>query len=183
MTEHDCMPVQLLRDRRGIYGIGVSDLFDYEAIAWSCGVEPKPYTFESPSALILRPDCFMKTKSYVGERMQFARDSAVLQKIVGGFRGGPFMRSGEERLRQFIHHEALKRAGFAQGPLPAMTIKRLSPSDAFDPEAIAPKNQEQPKSSDFVQVPADACSAVPHENPEARWGAAMQDLIGGVSIK
>ena len=48
MTEDDSMPVVLLRDGRGIYGIGVSDLFDYEAAAWSCGVEPEPYTFERP---------------------------------------------------------------------------------------------------------------------------------------
>ena len=59
-----------------------------------------------------------------------------------------------------------------------MTIrKQLSPSDAFDPEAIALKNQDQPKSSDFVEAPADAYSAVPHENPEARWDAAVQHLI------
>jgi hypothetical protein len=30
-------PVELLRDQRGVYGIGVSELFDFEAIAWSCG--------------------------------------------------------------------------------------------------------------------------------------------------
>ena len=35
----DPTPVELLRDGRGIYGIGVSDLFDYEAVAWSCGIE------------------------------------------------------------------------------------------------------------------------------------------------
>jgi hypothetical protein len=29
MTEDGSMPVVLLRDGRGIYGIGVSDLFDY----------------------------------------------------------------------------------------------------------------------------------------------------------
>src|SRR5215831_8105986 len=81
-------PVELLRDGRGIYGIGVSDLFDYEAVAWSCGVEPDPYTYERPpSALILRPDRFMDSKPH----------NAVLQKIVGGFRRGPFLRSGEEQ--------------------------------------------------------------------------------------
>ena len=35
------MPVELLRDRRGVYGIGVSDLFDHEAAAWPCGIEPQ----------------------------------------------------------------------------------------------------------------------------------------------
>jgi hypothetical protein len=110
------MPVELLRDGRGIYGIGVSELFDYEAIAWSCGIEPKPCTFERPRALILQPDCFMNTKPQVDDAMLFARDYAVLQKIVGGFRRGPFMHSGEEHLRQFIHHEALNRAGLPWPP-------------------------------------------------------------------
>jgi hypothetical protein len=36
------MPVELLRDGRGIYGIGVSDWFDDEAICWSCGIEFDP---------------------------------------------------------------------------------------------------------------------------------------------
>src|SRR5580693_5600618 len=54
------MPVELLRDGRGIYGIGVSDLFDYEAVAWSCGVQPDLYHSQRPpSALILRPDRLM----------------------------------------------------------------------------------------------------------------------------
>ena len=57
------MPVELLRDGRGVYGIGVSDLFDLEGLAWSCGIEPEPYTFERPpGALILRPDRFPGTK-------------------------------------------------------------------------------------------------------------------------
>ena len=36
------MPVELLHDGRGIYGIGVSDLFDHQAVAWRCGIEPQP---------------------------------------------------------------------------------------------------------------------------------------------
>jgi hypothetical protein len=68
-------PVELLRDQRGIYGIGVSDSFDFEAIAWSCGIEPEPHTFErSPRALILRPDRLPDTRPR----------RAVLQKIAGG---------------------------------------------------------------------------------------------------
>jgi len=35
--ERIAVPVELLRDGRGVYGIGVSEQFDYEAIAWSCG--------------------------------------------------------------------------------------------------------------------------------------------------
>lgn len=100
-------PVELLRDRRGIYGIGVNELFDFEAVALSCGIEPEPHTFEHPpNALILRPDCFFGSRPA----------GAVLQKIVGGFRRGPFMRSHEEQLRQFIHHEALNRAGLTWPP-------------------------------------------------------------------
>ena len=30
----DAMPVQLLRDQRGVYGIGVSEEYDIEALAW-----------------------------------------------------------------------------------------------------------------------------------------------------
>ena len=100
-------PVELLRDERGIYGIGVSDLFDFEAIAWSCGIEPEPYTFEpSPRALILRPDRFLDSRPR----------RAVLQKIAGGFRRGPFMHTHEEQLRRFIHHEALNRAALPWPP-------------------------------------------------------------------
>lgn len=49
MTSRErAMPIELLRDGRGVYGIGVSDLFDHEAVAWSCGIEPEKYTFERP---------------------------------------------------------------------------------------------------------------------------------------
>jgi hypothetical protein len=105
-------PVELLRDARGVYGIGVSDLFDLEAVAWSCGIEPadiRPHTFERPHTLILRPDRFSEPLPPYGSR-------AVLQKITGGFRRGPFMRTHEEQLRQFIHHEALDRAGLPWPP-------------------------------------------------------------------
>ena len=115
--ERIAMPVELLRDGRGVYGIGVSERFDYKAIAWSCGIEPEPLTFERrPRDLVFRPDCLINTKPNVGETAVFAHDYAVLQKIVGGFRRGPFMRSGEEHLRQFIHHEALNRAGLPWPP-------------------------------------------------------------------
>jgi hypothetical protein len=94
-------PVELLRDQRGVYGIGVSELFDFELTAARCGIEPEPYTYERPPPdLILRPDWFVDTKPH----------RAVLQKITGGFRRGPFMRTNEEQLRQFIHHTALNRA-------------------------------------------------------------------------
>ena len=93
-------PVELLRDQRGVYGIGVSELFDFEVVAWSCGVEPEPYE-RAPAPLILRPDLFAAKRPLRPLR-------AVLQKIAGGFRRGPFMHSHEEQLRRFIHHEALR---------------------------------------------------------------------------
>jgi PcfJ-like protein len=99
-------PVELLRDRYGVYGIGVSELFDFEAIAWRCGIEPEPFDSPAPPPLILRPDWFLDTKPH----------GSVLQKIAGGFRRGPFSRSHEEELRQFVHHEALRRAGLPWPP-------------------------------------------------------------------
>ncbi len=100
------MPVELLHDGRGIYGIGVSDLFDHQAVAWRCGIEPQPWEHEYPAALILRPDRLDGTRP----------GGAVLQKIAGGFRHGMFSHTTEERLRQFIHHEALRRAGLSWPP-------------------------------------------------------------------
>ena len=98
-------PVELLRDRRGIYGIGVSDPYDIEALAWACGAGPRD-TYRTPHVgnLILRPDMLQS-----GKECEY-RPGAVLQKITGGFRHGMFTHSNEERLRQVIHHEALIRA-------------------------------------------------------------------------
>lgn len=98
-------PVELLRDGRGIYGIGIPEGFEtIEDAALRCGVDdPWHYSHPSPSALILRPDWFPDTKPGLGY--------AVLQKIAGGFPGGPFRHAHEEELRWFIHQEALKRAG------------------------------------------------------------------------
>jgi hypothetical protein len=102
-------PVELLRDQRGVYGIGVTDLFDLESVALSCGIETEPYAFgDIPTALVLRPDR-LGVDGLKPHR-------AVLQKITGGFRRGPFMRTHEERLRQFIHHKALERAGLPWPP-------------------------------------------------------------------
>jgi hypothetical protein len=83
------MPVELLRDGRGIYGIGVSDWFDYEAVCWSCGIEPDPYITvgRPPTDIIQRPDRFSS------RRDDIAGGHAVLQKISGGFSKGPFRQS------------------------------------------------------------------------------------------
>ena len=105
----EAKPIELLRDRRGIYGIGVSDEYDHEARAWICGVEEDrfgPRGGHTPRSLILRPDYFEHTEP----------QGAALQKIVGGFRRGIFCHSAEERLRQFVHHEALGRAGLPWPP-------------------------------------------------------------------
>jgi hypothetical protein len=107
MTESK--PVELLRDRQGIYGIGVSDVYDIEALAWACGVDPRD-TRQTERALIFRPDMLQ-----FGKQCHF-RSFAVLQKITGGFRHGMFTHSREERLRQFVHHEALIRAGLPWPP-------------------------------------------------------------------
>ena len=104
------MPVELLRDARGIYGIGITEPHDLEALAWSCGIDTeKTYILRPPPPLILRPDCLERAKRPHGY-------GAALQKIVGGFRHGPFEHTAEERLRQFIHHEALQRAGLPWPP-------------------------------------------------------------------
>ena len=114
-------PVELLRDRRGIYGIGVSDPYDIEALAWACGAGPRD-TYRTPHVgnLILRPDMLQS-----GKECEY-RSGAVLQKITGGFRHGMFTHSNEERLRQVIHHEALIRAGLPWPPQHEKGIKYWS---------------------------------------------------------
>jgi hypothetical protein len=106
-------PVELLRDQHGIYRIGVSDGFDFEAAAWLCGVERDEHIESSPRPLILRPDWFLDAKP---PGAWFLGATAVLQKITGGFRRGPFMRSSQDQLRKFIHHAALNRAGLRWPP-------------------------------------------------------------------
>ncbi len=102
-------PVELLRDGRGIYGIGVSDEFDIEALAWACGIDDLHLYPLRPSNLILRSDL-------LGDNKQKHRPSAVLQRITGGFRHGMFANFCEEHLRRVIHHEALNRAGLPWPP-------------------------------------------------------------------
>jgi len=54
MTEGQ--PVELLRDGRGIYGIGVSDAFDFEALACTCGIDPRDTrhaTYREPSSAVI----------------------------------------------------------------------------------------------------------------------------------
>ena len=102
--------VELLRDRRGIFGIGISDGYDdgYEIEAFAgAGVT------RTIDGLILRPDMLLNVSKQWEYRLH---GGAVLQKITGGFRHGMFSHSTEERLRQVIHHEALIRAGLPWPP-------------------------------------------------------------------
>lgn len=103
----DVKPVEILRDRRGVYGVGITEENDLEALAWACGVDPL-YVQHTPPPLILRPDRFEFSEPRGGD--------AALQMITGGFRHGPFVRCIEEKLRSHIHHEALQRAGLPWPP-------------------------------------------------------------------
>ncbi|HMF25572.1 MAG TPA: PcfJ domain-containing protein [Pseudolabrys sp.] len=96
-------PIDLLRDRRGVYGIGISDAIDRHALAIACGYHSEA---RLPRALILRPDAL--TDPHNG--------SAALQKITGGFRHGPFVHCAEEHLRQVIHYRMLRTAGLPWPP-------------------------------------------------------------------
>jgi PcfJ-like protein len=91
-------PVELSRDGRGVYGIGISH-FHRKA-------RSDDYDLKRSCTLILRPDRFDDSRP----------GGAVLQKIVGGFRRGIFHYSLEENLRRFLHHEALRRAGLSWPP-------------------------------------------------------------------
>jgi hypothetical protein len=85
-------PVELLRDRKGVYGIGVAK----EAVT-DC----------RPSDLILRRDHLVDKNNH---------QPAVLQMITGGFRHGMFANMSEEKLRQVIHRGLLSRRGFIWPP-------------------------------------------------------------------
>jgi hypothetical protein len=87
--------VELLRDGRGIYGIGVSDAFNIDA-----------------RSLILRPDMLDNNEQEYHSHPTFA----VLQRITSAFRFGMFAHSCEERLRRLVHLEALDRAGLFWPP-------------------------------------------------------------------
>jgi PcfJ-like protein len=86
-------PVQLLCDAKGTYGIGVV----------SSAVEDGHR--HSPE-IILRPDRLLEAKTR----------PAALQMIMGGFRHGMFSHMAEERLRQAVHWEMLRRKGLNWPP-------------------------------------------------------------------
>ena len=87
-------PVELLRDGKGIYGIGVAK---------------EAETDHRPRDLILRHDRLPELETGFS-------GYPILQMITGGFRHGMFCRTAEELYRQVIHHEMLRRAGLAWPP-------------------------------------------------------------------
>jgi hypothetical protein len=92
MSSAKTHPVELLRDGKGIYGIGVSKY------------APTGYL---PKNLIVRRDRLQESQTY---------HQAVLQMITGGFRYGMFTSMSEEHHRQVIHHAMLCRAGLPWPP-------------------------------------------------------------------
>lgn len=90
----DAMPVELFRDGRGVYGIGVTD----ETLARSREFE-HARVVGARQPLILRPDCLQQLPRQLP-------CTAALQKIVG--RCPVFLRTTEEALRQVIHHKAVE---------------------------------------------------------------------------
>jgi hypothetical protein len=84
-------PVELLRDGKGVYGIGVAEQVEID---------------HRPTDLIFRRDRLRESKTH----------RAVLQMITGGFRHGMFARMSEEHLRKVIHHGLLCRAGLPWPP-------------------------------------------------------------------
>ena len=85
-------PVELLRDRKGIYGIGIAKYVEID---------------HPPSSILLRPDRLDGSCVIWG---------AIYQMITGGFRHGMFCHTSEERLRSVVHHEMLRRAGLPWPP-------------------------------------------------------------------
>jgi hypothetical protein len=107
LVEISRKPIDLLRDQRGVYGIGISDAVDRYALAMACGYHPNR---SWPPALILRPDALAE----IGDQYPGV---PVLQKITGGFRHGLFSNCLEEWFRRLIHRRMLHTAGLPWPPL------------------------------------------------------------------
>jgi hypothetical protein len=83
-------PVHLLRDRKGVYGIGVVQGFK------------QPDRLSAPE-IVLRPDLL------IGDDRRSPK--AALQMIPGGRGRGMFKYCAEEELRKVVHHGMLWREG------------------------------------------------------------------------
>src|SRR5262245_34835916 len=101
--------VDLLRDARGVYGIGVPGDVDRHELAIVCGHGWETSSNWQPPPLILRSDMLA-----VPEPHSFFK--AALQKITGGFRHGMFSHCIEEHLRKLIHYQMLNTAGLPWPP-------------------------------------------------------------------
>ena len=86
-------PVQLLRDSKGIYGIGIVG-------------DPVEEGLGQPPELVLRPDRLLESKTRL----------AALQMLFGGVPHRMVRRLTEDRLRQAIHCEMLVRKGLVDYP-------------------------------------------------------------------
>jgi PcfJ-like protein len=108
--------VDLLRDGRGIYGIGVA--IDRRELAIACGRDTW-----GPPDLILRSDMLAVPKPP-------DLFKAALQKITGGFRHGMFSHCIEEHLRKLIHYRMLHTAGLPWPPDGPLSPVRYWSTDA-----------------------------------------------------
>jgi hypothetical protein len=105
-TNDVAYPVELLRDRKGVYGIGTTKEADVE---------------EPTVRILLRPDRLDEEPCPGG----FHR-KAIYQMITGGFRHGMFSHTPEEGIRQAIHHAMLRRAGLCWPPIESPEIRYWS---------------------------------------------------------
>lgn len=85
-------PAELLRDAKGIYGIGIAK-----------GAEVDRYDV---AKILLRPDRLDEE----------SRGQTIYQMITGGFRHGMFTRTSEEILRKAVHRAMLWRVGLCWPP-------------------------------------------------------------------
>ena len=74
----ETMPVELLRDAPDIYGIGITEPLDLEALAWSCGIDTEEtYIPAAPAAD--HSACFAQDRAAVVTRRieQIIRDALI----------------------------------------------------------------------------------------------------------
>ena len=107
MTASTPHAIELLRDEKGVYGLGVNELYQERApseiiLPWAT----------ANSRIVVRPG---KLENYDDDPLYH---SAALQPIFGGYRRSIFHQCKEEMFRKLIHYRMLNRAGL---PWPAST--------------------------------------------------------------